>query len=149
MRPRAKAAGGKQGRGTAAPGCLAWQSRGDRSCTGRPSSAQTIQCVAKAGEPTQSAFLGELSVVLGCWTRLAPSHQHTGWPGTRYQCSAFNCRAQKKETAGRCEQVIRVLLFPCKRSTPHCGWRQKPSRSQHPKGMNTTLHHPTTCPQLH
>lgn len=142
-RARAKAAGRKQGRGTADPSCLAWRSRGDRRCTGRPSSAQTIQCAAEAGEPRQSAFLGELSVVLGCWTRLAPSHQHTGWPGTRYKCSSFNCRAQQAETAGRCKQVMRVLLLPCKHSTLHCSQRQEPSRSQHPKGINATLHRST------
>lgn len=139
MRPRKKAG---QGHSRLQPG----RAEGTEAAWGGPAVPRPIQCVAEAGEPTQSAFLGELSVVLGCWTRLAPSHQHTGWPGTRYKCSSFNCRAQQAETAGRCEQVMRVLLLPCKHSTPHCGRRQKASRSQHPKGMNATLHHPTACP---
>lgn len=42
--------------------------------------------------------------------------------------------------------MMRVLPLPCKHSTPRCGWRQKPSRSQHPKGTNATLHHPTARP---
>lgn len=42
--------------------------------------------------------------------------------------------------------MMQVLPLPCKHSTPRCGRRQKPSRSQHPKGTNATLHHPTARP---